>query len=60
MVIQGDVISLNKKEVLRLASKQCNKRLHMTIGEFNKKRKAKELPDSMAVHDIEMILRLAK
>ncbi|MCX5990915.1 MAG: hypothetical protein NTZ04_01070 [Chloroflexi bacterium] len=60
MVTYGDVISLNKKEALELASKESKKRLGMTISEFRKRQQAGKLPRSTAVRDIEMILKFAE
>ena len=60
MVINGDVISLTKKEIIELINEECTKRLQMTITEFIEKQKAHKLPKTTAVHDIEMMLKLAK
>ena len=60
MVTNGDVITLNKQEVLALVDKECRKRLHISGKEFIRKRAKGELPNSLAVHDVEMMLRLAK
>jgi len=60
MVTKDDVISLNKKEVLELANKECSKRLQISINEFINRQKTNQLPKTTAVHDIEMILKLAK
>lgn len=60
MVTNGDIITLNKKEVMALIDKECRKRLQMSAKEFMRKRAKRELPNSLAVHDIEMILKLAK
>lgn len=58
MVINGDVVSLNKKEITKLIESECQKRLHMTTKEFIRKRKDGQLPKSVAVDDIEMLLKL--
>jgi hypothetical protein len=60
MVIDNDVISLNKAEVMKLINKECNDRLQMSITQFIKKQQNKELPRSTAVHDILMMLKLAE
>lgn len=59
MVINGDVITLNKKEVEALIEKECRKRLNMSVSEFMEKRKSGKLPKSMAAYDIEMMLSIA-
>ena len=60
MVKDGDVITLNKEEVMALIDRECRKRLHMSAAEFLKKRDNGGMPRSIAVHDIEMMLRLAR
>lgn len=60
MVVRDDIIILNKKEALALADKECRERLHMSTKEFVQRRAEGTLPKSIAVHDIEMMLRLAK
>jgi len=60
MVVNGDIIILDDKEVLTLIDNECRKRLHMSAEEFMRKYGAGELPQSTAVHDIEMLLKLAK
>jgi len=60
MVKDGDVVTLNKKEVMVLIDRECRKRLHMSAKDFLRKRDNGGLPHSAAVHDIEMILKLAE
>ena len=60
MVIDGDVISLNKKEAIEIINKECQKRLSMNLDTFKEKRKQGKLPNSLAVHDIEALLRFAQ
>ena len=60
MVINGDVISLNKREIFKLIEKECQSRLHMTVKEFIQKQKEGQLPKSTAVDDIGMLLKLVK
>jgi hypothetical protein len=60
MVVNGDVISLNKTEVLKLVEGECKKRLNITAAQFIRLQENKQLPNNLAVHDIEMMLRLAK
>ncbi len=60
MVIDGDIITLSKKEARDLVEKECRKRLHMSVKEFVQKRERGELPKSTAVHDIEILLKLEK
>lgn len=60
MVINGDIISLSKKEVAVIIEKECQKRLRMTAKEFLQKRRDGTLPQSTAVSDIEMMLKLAE
>jgi hypothetical protein len=59
MVIQGDVISLSNKEVKELIDRECRKRLDMSGREFLERREKGKLPKSTAVHDIEILLKLA-
>ncbi len=59
MVINGDVISLSKKEAVEIIEKECQRRLGMSLGEFRQKRRCHKLPDLVAVHDIEALLRFA-
>jgi hypothetical protein len=59
MVIDGDVITLNKKEVDEIIDLECKKRLGITLDEFLQRRKQDKLPKSTAVHEIEMLLKLA-
>ncbi|MDP6771939.1 MAG: hypothetical protein QF704_14655 [Anaerolineales bacterium] len=59
MVVNGDVVILNKKDVERIIDAECQKRLHMSGKEFSWKYNNGELPDSTAIHDIEMLLKLA-
>jgi hypothetical protein len=59
MVIQGDIITLSKQEVKELIERECRKRLDMSVREFLNKRRKGTLPKSTAVHDIEMLLKLA-
>jgi hypothetical protein len=60
MVIDGDVISLNKEEAEAIINKECQERLGINLVEFKEKRKIGELPRSLAVYDIEALLRFAK
>ncbi len=60
MVIDGDIVTLDNEEVMALIDNECRKRLHMSASEFLKMRDNGGLPGSTAVHDIEMILKLAK
>ena len=59
MVIDGDIITLNKKEVEELIDRECKKRLGISAKEFLQKRERGELSKSIATHDIEMLLELA-
>lgn len=59
MVINGDVVSLSREEVKRLIDRECRKRLGISAKEFLQKREHGELPKSAAVHDIEILLKLA-
>lgn len=59
MIMKNDMVTLNKKEVAELIDNQCKKRLGMSAEEFLEKRKKNELTKSIAVHDIEMLLKLA-
>lgn len=59
MVKNGDVITLSKKEAEELIEKECRERLGMSLKEFRQKRKHRELPKSLAVYDIEALLRFA-
>lgn len=59
MVKNGDVIILSKKEALELVEKECRGRLGISLREFRQKSKHRELPRSVAVHDIEALLRFA-
>jgi len=58
MIIHNDVIILNKKEIAKLIDTECKDRLGMSSREFMRKRKDGTLPRSLAVHDIEMLLKL--
>lgn len=58
MVKQRDIITLNKKEIEELIDRECKKRLGMSTKVFLQKRKHGRLPNTTAVHDIEMLLRL--
>ena len=60
MVIDGDVISLNRKEAVEIINKECQKRLSMNLDMFKEKRKQGKLPHSLAVHDVEALLRFAQ
>ena len=59
MVKNGDVITLSKKEAKELIEKECQERLGISLKEFRQKRKRYELPESVAVYDIEALLRFA-
>jgi hypothetical protein len=59
MVINGDVVILNKRDVEKLIDAESKKRLHMSGKEFLRKYQRGELPKTNAVHDIEMLLKLA-
>lgn len=59
MVINGDIVTLSKREVKELVDRECKKRLGMSAKEFLLKQKNGGLPGSTAVRDIEMLLRLA-
>ncbi len=58
MVINGDIVTLSKREVKELVDRECKKRLGMSAKEFLLKQKNGKLPGSTAVRDIEMLLRL--
>lgn len=60
MVIDGDVISLSKREALEIVEKECQKRLGISLETFKEKRKQRKLPKSLAVRDIEALLRFAE
>jgi hypothetical protein len=60
MVIQGDIITLTKKEAIEIIDKECQKRLGMNLEEFRERRKQGNLPKSLAVYDIEALLRFAQ
>ena len=59
MVINGDVIILNEKEIEQLIDAECKKRLNMSGKEFLRKYQHGEIPKSSAVNDIEMLLKIA-
>ncbi len=59
MVINGDVISLKKEEAIEIIDKECQKRLGMNLGTFEGQRKQGKLPESLAVQDIDALLRFA-
>ena len=58
MVIKGDIVTLSKKGVEEFIDKECRRRLGMSTKEFVRKRKHGELPKSIAVHDIKILLKL--
>lgn len=58
MVIKGDVINLSKEEIEKIIDKECKERLDMSLKEFLNKRQHSELPKSIAVHDIDVLLKL--
>jgi len=57
MVIDGDVIVLSKREAEKIIDKECQKRLGISLREFKEKKRNRELEPSLAVHDIEALLR---
>jgi hypothetical protein len=59
MAINSDVITLSKKDIEGIIDKECQRRLSMSLEEFKKQRKRGHLPESLAVHDIEALLRFA-
>ncbi|MBM4448138.1 MAG: hypothetical protein FJ015_02715 [Chloroflexi bacterium] len=59
MVKNGSMVTLNKKEVENLINNECKKRLGISAKEFLQKREHGKLAKSTAVHDIEMLLKLA-
>ena len=59
MRIEGNMVTLNKKEVTQLIDKECRKRLGMSAKEYLQKRGNGGLAKSMATHDIEILLNLA-
>ncbi len=59
MVKNGNMVTLNKKEIENLINKECKKRLGINAKEFLQKREHGKLVKSTAVHDIEMLLKLA-
>lgn len=59
MITQGNMVTLNKKEVDQLINRECRKRLGISAKEFLRKRENGGLPKSTAVHDIEILLKLA-
>ena len=59
MVKQGNMVTLDKKEVEQLIEKECKKRLGISSKEFIQKRERGELKKSIATHDIELLLKLA-
>ncbi|MGB7725179.1 MAG: hypothetical protein WBL37_06315 [Dehalococcoidales bacterium] len=60
MTKDGDVIILTAKEAQELVNKECLKRLGMNLLEYKEKKKKHELPkNSIAVHDIELMLEFA-
>lgn len=58
MVIDGDIVTLNRYEAKELIERECQERLGMSAAEFVHKLRRGQLPSSMAVSDIEMLLRL--
>jgi len=59
MVIKSDIVTLSRKEAKELIDRECRKRLGMSAIEFVQKSRHGELPQSSAVHDIKMLLKLA-
>ena len=59
MVIHGDIVTLNREEVKDLINRECKNRLGMSAVEYVKRNKRGDLPKVAAVHDIEMLLKLA-
>ena len=59
MVTNGDVITLSREDAEGIIDKECQRRLHISLEEFIERRKLGTLPDSLAVEDIEALLRFA-
>ena len=60
MVINGDVISLNKEEAIEIIDRECQNRLGMNLRTFKEQRRRGKLPKLLAVQDIEALLRFAQ
>lgn len=58
MVINGDIITLNRKEAKELINRECKERLGMNAAEFLWKSRKGSLPDLPAIPEIKMLLRL--
>lgn len=60
MIRNGDIITLNDKDFEEILDKECRKVLGISAKEFLQKRDNGGLLESTAIHDIEMLLRLAQ
>jgi len=58
MVIDGNLITLSRKEAKELIERECKERLNMSAAEFLLKYRRGELLDLPAVPEIKMLLRL--
>ena len=55
----GDVIELSDREAKEIIGKECQRRLGMSLEEFQQNRMCGNLPKSVAVSDIESLLKFA-
>ena len=60
MIMENDIVTLNKKELEEVIDIECRKRLGISTKEFMQKYNHGKLStDSTAVHDMEMLLKVA-
>ncbi len=62
MIMKNDMVTLSHEEVEQLIEEECKRRLNMSTAEFLSRRRDGKLIQSAAstaIHDIEMLLKLA-